>query len=93
MRPVRGLRASDEVISWVADGRSLFIRTRSEYPIRIYRLDIDAGTRDVWREIEPPDRAGLFYDWITVYMTPDGASYCYTTQNALNDLYLVEGLR
>ena len=93
MRPVRGLRTGDEVISWGADGRSLFIRTRPEFPIRIYRLDIDAGTREVWREIEPPDRAGLFYDWIAVYMTPDGASYCYTTQNALNDLYLVEGLR
>ena len=93
MRPVRGLRAGDEVISWAADGRSLFIRTRPEFPIRIYRLDIDAGTREVWREIEPPDRAGLFYDWIAIYMTPDGASYCYTTQNVVNDLYLVEGLR
>ncbi len=93
VRPVRGLGAGDKVISWVEDGRSLFIWTRSEFPIRIYRLDIDAGTREVWREIEPPDRAGLFYDWIAIYMTPDGASYCYTTQNALNDLYLVEGLR
>ncbi len=93
MRPVRGLRADDEVISWSADGRSLFIRTRSEFPMRIYRLAIDAGTREVWREIDPPDRGGLFYDWIRIYMTPDGASYCYTTQNALNDLYLVEGLR
>lgn len=93
VRPVRGLRASDDVISWVADGRSLFIRTRPEFPIRVYRLDIDTGRREVWREIDPPDRAGLFYDWISVYMTPDGRSYCYTTQNALNDLYLVEGLQ
>ena len=30
---------------------------------------------------------------MTVYMTPDGASDRYTTQNALNDLYLVEGLQ
>ena len=93
MRPARGLRTTDEVISWTSDGRSLFIRTPGEFPIQIYRLDIDTGTRDVWREIAPPNRAGLYYDWMNVYMTPDGASYCYTTQNALNDLYLVEGLR
>ena len=93
IRPAKGLRASDKVISWAADGRSLFVRTHAEFPIRVYRLDIDTGTRELWREIDPPDRAGLFYDWISVYMTPDGAWYCYTTQNALNDLYLVEGLQ
>ena len=93
MRPVRGLRASDTVISWAADGRSLFVWTNAVFPIRVYRLDIDTGARELWREIYPPDRAGLFYGWTSIYMTPDGASYCYTTQNALNDLYLVEGLQ
>ena len=92
-RPVKGLSSADDVISWAADGRSLFVRARTEFPIRVYRLDIDTGRRELWREIDPTDRAGLFHEWTTVYMTPDGASYCYTTQNATNDLYLVEGLQ
>jgi DNA-binding winged helix-turn-helix (wHTH) protein/Tol biopolymer transport system component len=93
MRPVHGLRASDTVISWGADGRSLFVWTNAEFPMRVYRLDIDTGARELWREIHPPDRAGLLYIRTSIYMTPDGGSYCYTTQNALNDLYLVDGLQ
>jgi DNA-binding winged helix-turn-helix (wHTH) protein len=93
LRVARGLRPEDRVISWSADGRSLFVWRPTEYPMRIYRLAIDLGTRELWREIDPPDPAGLFYDRSEIYMTPDGASYCYSTHNSFNDLYLVEGLR
>jgi len=93
VRVAHGLRASDRVISWRADNRSLFIWEPPELPIRIYQLDTNAGTRELWREIHPPDRAGLFYDLSEIYMTPDGRSYCYSTHNGLNDLLLVGGLR
>ncbi len=72
-RPARGLSVKDKVISWSADGTALFIRARPEFPPRIYRLDLASGKRELWREIGPPDRAGLFYDWMSVVMTPDGA--------------------
>jgi hypothetical protein len=93
LRVAQGLRPEDRVISWSADDRSLFVWRATEYPIRVYRLDVDLGTRELWREIVPPDPAGLFYDRTEIYMTPDGASYCYSTHTSFNDLYLVEGLR
>jgi DNA-binding winged helix-turn-helix (wHTH) protein/Tol biopolymer transport system component len=93
LRVAEGLRPSDRVVMWSADNRSLFVWDPREYPIRIYRLDTVSGTRELWREILPPDSAGLFYDWTEIYMTPDGSSYCYSTHSGLNDLYLVEGLR
>ena len=81
------------MISWNADNRSLFIWYPSAYPIRIYRLDTDVGKGELSREIVLPDRAGIADDRTEIYMTPDGGSYCYSTQNAPNDLYLVEGLQ
>ncbi len=93
LRVARGLQPADRVISWNSDNRSLFIWVPMAYPIRIYRLDTDVGRRELWREITLPDRAGIAYDRTEIYMTPDGSSYCYSTQNAPNDLYLVEGLR
>jgi len=93
LRVARGLRVSDRVISWSSDNRSFFIWVPTDDPIRIYRLDAVLGTREPWREITLPDRAGIDYDRTEFYITPDGSSYCYSTQNAPNDLYLVDGLQ
>jgi hypothetical protein len=59
---------------------------------QIFRLDLASGHRQLWREFDPLEPAGLEYA-AAVYITPDGGSYCYTAGDLSNDLYLVEGLR
>jgi DNA-binding winged helix-turn-helix (wHTH) protein/Tol biopolymer transport system component len=81
------------VIGWGADSDSVFVRTLGQMPIRIYRLHLSSGTRELVREIVPAQRAGLLDEAVTVQITPDGRSYCYSAPYSFNDLYLVEGLR
>ncbi len=91
--PFPELPPRDMVIGWGADSDSVFIRTLGEMPIRIYRLHLSSGTRELVLEIVVPERAGLFDDAVPVQITPDGRSYCYSASYNFNDLYLVEGLQ
>lgn len=79
-------------IQWASDGKSLFVLKGDQLPAEIYRLDIATGQRTVWKEITPPDVAGIAGQ-IGAQITPDGKSYVYTYRRALSDLYLVPGLK
>lgn len=92
-RPIPGgLREDDAVLQWSQDGRSLFVAGTGGAPRRVFRLDLSTGQRELWRELDPPDRAGLV-DIGPVAITPDGRSYAYSSLNIPSDLYLVKGLR
>jgi serine/threonine protein kinase len=90
-REVHGLTEGDRVINWTADSRSLFVYTRGEFPVKVYRLDLSTGRRELIREIRPADAAGVLNTPI-VFMTPDGRSYLYQLQRYICELYLVNGL-
>jgi DNA-binding winged helix-turn-helix (wHTH) protein/Tol biopolymer transport system component len=90
-QPFPKLLPDETAVGWSANGDSVFTATDSEGPVRIRRVHLSSGSRDLVREIAVPDRAGLM--GVAVHMTPDGASYCYSSQHNLNDLFLVEGLR
>lgn len=49
------------------------------------------GRREIWKELEPADPAGVTY--VRPYLTRDGRAYVYTCYRYLSDLYLVTGLR
>ncbi len=91
-RPIPGLLPGDVLLQWSADGRALFLTQRAELPARIYLLFLSNGRRELWKELAPPDSAGIYYVY-PVLVTPDGKSYAYTYRRILSDLYLVEGLR
>ena len=89
---VEGFSAGERPVEWSADGRSVFAFRLGELPARVYRVDIETGQRELWRELTPPDPAGVDgIGWLKV--TPDGAAYVYGYIRVLSDLYLVEGLR
>jgi len=52
---------------------------------------VRTGRKEVWKELLPPDRAGVV--WMDPLVTPDGRGYVYTYHRHLTDLYLAEGLR
>lgn len=88
---IPGFQSEDSVIRWSADGKSLYVYNREVFPIRIYRLNISTGRRDLWKEIFPPDQAGVPWGAV-VLLTADGKNYFYSYNRELNNLYLAKGL-
>ncbi len=90
--PIPGLVKGDVPGQWTRDGRSLFVRRRGDIPQRIMKLDVTTGRKELWKELMPPDPAGV---WTVspVYITPDEKYYVYGFARSLADLYVVDGLR
>ncbi|MFL6195255.1 MAG: protein kinase domain-containing protein, partial [Thermoanaerobaculia bacterium] len=91
-RTVSGLDSRERLLRWSADGKGLLVARRSELPLKIFRIDLETGKRELWKEISPADPAGLIPK-ITIHLTPDGRSYVYNSQRILSSLYIVDGLR
>jgi serine/threonine protein kinase len=89
--PVDVLQAGEQPIRWSADGRAVYAFRPGELPVRVFRVDLETGERRLWRELMPPDPAGV--DGVAyVKMTPDGTASAYSYIRVIDDLYLAEGL-
>ena len=91
-QPIPGISPDDVPLRWTADGRSLYVLAPGGLPAKIYIVDVSAGRRTLWKELTPPDPAGVLTIG-PIYLTPDGKSYVYSYRRTLEDLYLAEGLR
>ena len=82
---------ADEIpVQWSADGGSLYVQAKGEFPARVYRLEVASGRKTLWKEFMPLDRAGVLKSIVRV--TPDGSAWAYTYAWHQSDLYLVDGL-
>jgi len=90
--PVPGLDAADQPLRWTADGRSLYVYRRHELPARVFRVEVATGRRTLWKELMPPDPAGLV-GIVRIQITPDERFYSYSYSRSISDLYLVRGLK
>ncbi|HEV8609906.1 MAG TPA: protein kinase [Thermoanaerobaculia bacterium] len=91
-RPVPGIQNGEVPIRWTADGRAIWVYRTNEVPAKVYRLDVTTGERSLWKELTPPDPAGVLLIG-PIFMTPDGKSYVYSYRRTLDELFLVEGLK
>jgi dipeptidyl aminopeptidase/acylaminoacyl peptidase len=91
-RPIKGLLPGEVPVAWTDDGRSLYVYKGGELPAKVYRLEVASGNRTLWKQLMPPDPAGVEFVG-PVLPTPDGKSYVYGYRRLLSDLYLVEGLQ
>jgi eukaryotic-like serine/threonine-protein kinase len=92
MRTISDTKSLDPV-RWSADGRFLFATEAGKFPLRVLKIDIATGRRELWREFVPAQGAAVFNS-TNVVITPDAKAYAYGfTRAATSDLYLVEGLR
>jgi len=91
-RAVSALERSDRVVRWAADEKSVLVYRTNELPSRIYRVDLETGKREVWRELTPPDPTGI-YRIGRVRSSADGQTYAYTYYMHLVDLHVITGLR
>lgn len=94
------LAPGSEPLIFSPDSRLLYFRLYgasatafgSPIPVPLYRLDLATGKKTLWRELAPPDRAGV-ENIVKVCITPDARFYAYSYKRCENDLYLVDGLR
>jgi eukaryotic-like serine/threonine-protein kinase len=95
-RAIEGYIEGDRLLQWSADGRSLFLRGAEDLVLKIYKLDLASGRRELWKELTPPDPAALInigVDPGQVRLTPDGKSYVYTCWFVPSELYLAQALK
>jgi dipeptidyl aminopeptidase/acylaminoacyl peptidase len=88
-RQVPALTGRERLHGWITDG---LLVSEPQALSRVLRVDPLTGQRQVWKEIQPRDPAGLM-NVNPLVTTPDGRAYAYSWHRALSDLYLVEGLR
>lgn len=95
-RPLEGYSDGDVVLQWSADGSSLFVREAGNLSLRLHRLELASGRRQLWKELPAPDPSALTdigSDPGQIRLTPDGRFYAYTYWTFAGELYLAEGLR
>jgi len=90
LTPLPGAPPGEAVWGWTADGRSLYVG-RPSMPVRIELCDVATGARRLWKEIVPPDPAGVLTIG-PIYIAADGKSYIYSYRRQLDELFLVRGL-
>ena len=89
---IKGMELGEVPVGWSTDGRSLYAYRGGDLPAKVYRVDLTTGNRTLWRQLMPPDPAGVEFVG-PVLPTPDGKAYVYGYRRLLSDLYLVEGLQ
>jgi eukaryotic-like serine/threonine-protein kinase len=90
-RPIPGFQA-DEGFAWSSDPHLLYVYKWKQSSVKVYRLNILSGQREFFREMTPPDVAGL-RDINHIHISSDGRAYVYSYTRLLSELYLVKGLQ
>lgn len=80
-----------EPVQWAND-HEIFVFQAGGPPGRIDRFDLRLGRRTLWKELVPPDSAGVFATNYAV-VAPGGNAYAYNYRRLLSNLYFVEGLK
>jgi Tol biopolymer transport system component len=93
--PIKGLEPGDRLDQWSGDGRYLYVSRQQELPGKVFRIEIETGRRELWKELMPADPAGVVHVLNTpIAISSDGKSYAYTYIRAVvSDLYLLDGVR
>ena len=89
---IPGLDKKDRVLRWGNDGHSLYLSSRGDFPLKVFKLDILTGRREPVKEVMPADKAGIWRP-SNILVSTDGKSYIYPIRRYLMDLYLVDGLK
>jgi len=90
-RPMPGGETADVPLRFTEDGRELYVLGR-QLPARVFRVNLESGRREMWKELMPTDRAGITAIF-SVLPAADGRAYVYSYDRTLSQLYLVEGLK
>jgi serine/threonine protein kinase len=80
-KAIPGLETDDEPIQWSVNGRAVFVKGAGDFATKIYRVDLETGERQEWKDIDPPNKVGhvgLEVNPGGILITPDGKVCIYT---------------
>jgi WD40 repeat protein/predicted Ser/Thr protein kinase len=89
VRPLPGARPTEVPVRWTRDGVYVY---RPDLPGRLDILDVSTGARRTWKQVIPPDPAGVMQIEPFV-MAEDGSIYLYSYRRILDELELMTGVR
>lgn len=90
-RPIPGLLPGEN-FAWTSDPKFMYVNQWKQPSMKIYRVNIETGQRQLFKEVNPVDTAGLC-DLSNIMLSADGRAYIYGYTRLLSDLYLVKGLQ
>jgi hypothetical protein len=90
-RSIPGLMPGENLV-WTSDPKFVYVNQWKEMPVKIYRLNIETGQRQFFKELNSTDLSGLC-DMSQIVLSGDGRAYVYGYTRMLSDLYLVKGLQ
>ena len=80
-------------IRWSADGKAILAAELGSLPVRVVRVDVATGRRELWKELGPADLSGVIQA-TGIQITPDEKAYIYGYSSSVtSDLYIVTGLK
>jgi Tol biopolymer transport system component len=91
LRTISQLQNGEAVVRWSADGRQLFLQQPEGETIKISRLDVATGHKELWRTLKVPEPGAEFIGAFA--LSADGKACAFSFQHDLANLYLVKGLR
>ncbi len=80
------------MLGWNPTGKIVYYQDGSQLPAGIRTLDVATGRTELFRSIEPVDRAGVQVVG-PIRMSPDGGTIAFSYRRSLSELLLVDGLR
>ncbi len=83
-----GVLPEEWVAGWSADGLALYVY-RHDRVTKVYRVHLDDGARELWKEVAPIDPAGT--QTASVLVAPEVNAWVLYSRRLLSELYLVEG--
>ena len=90
--PLNGTQQGEIPVTFSSDGQRLYVYRPNSLPAQVFRINLQTGARELWKQFSPTDPAGV-YKIAPVSVTPDGGAYAYSALRTLSDLYVAEGLR
>lgn len=90
-RKVQGI-LPEEDFAWTSDPHFFYVYKAREKQIKVFRLNIDTGQRQLFKEIVLPDSAGVCGPTHLLF-SADGREYVYGYVQLLSDLYVVSGVK
>jgi Tol biopolymer transport system component len=92
-KAIPGVSADDYLMAWSTDPKYVYTQTPSSTGLRIDRLNLETGKRELWQELKVKDPVGLM-PWNTpAAITPDGSRIVFTQRKQLSTLYRSESLK
>lgn len=82
-----------DIVRWSNDGKTVLGMEVGSVSARVFRVDVETGKRELWKELGPSDLSGVINN-SGVLITPDEKGYVYGYLSSVNsDLYMVNGLK